>query len=200
MTLAPPPSPSPSLASSSAVRLRLVSQLEQGHVPRRIDGAWWPRSSDLVSELPRLLGALPHAWGQVTSALVDAAAWSPFPGRLLVANQVVSLRRTTTQRSPSTVCLLAPGRGRWDLLVVPPTATDAEAGRLMEILATALKDGKDSVVSGLAASPSATGPGPAHDAMVMAVQDGNAVSADRILAVTGIDPADRTGVSRSSPD
>ncbi|MEV6551766.1 DUF5994 family protein [Streptomyces sp. NPDC051597] len=169
MTLAPPPPPpvpppvppppSPPLAPSFAFRLRLVSQPEKAHVPRRIDGAWWPRSSDLVAELPRLLSALPHAWGQVTSALVDAAVWSPFPGRLLVANQVVRLRRTTTQRSPSTICLLAPGRGRWDLLVVPPTATDAEAGRIMEIVAPTLKDSEDSkdnnesADSGGAASP-----------------------------------------------
>ncbi|MFF1542241.1 DUF5994 family protein [Streptomyces sp. NPDC058291] len=137
MTLAPPPP----LSSTSAVRLRLVSQPAQGHMPRLIDGAWWPRSPDLASELPRLLAGLPPAWGQVTSVLVDEAVWSPFPGRLLVADQVVRLRRTTTQHSPSTVCLLAPGRGRWDLLVVPPAATDAEAGRLMERAATAVKDG-----------------------------------------------------------
>ncbi|MEI5098472.1 DUF5994 family protein [Streptomyces sp. PmtG] len=136
MTLAPPPP----LSSLSAVRLRLVSPSAQGHMPRRIDGAWWPRSLDLVSELPRLLAVLPHAWGQVTSVLVDEAVWSPFPGRLLVAHQVVRLRRTTTQHSPSTVCLLAPGRGRWDLRVVPPAATDAEARRLMESMATALRD------------------------------------------------------------
>ncbi|MEU0250944.1 DUF5994 family protein [Streptomyces sp. NPDC006184] len=136
MTLAPPPP----LSSSSAVRLRLVSQPAQGRMPRRIDGVWWPRSPDLASELPKLLGGLPHVWGQVTSALVDQAVWSPFPGRLLVANQVVRLRRTTARRSPSTVCLLAPGRGRWDLLVVPPDATAAEAGRLMETMATASKD------------------------------------------------------------
>ncbi|MFF4840332.1 DUF5994 family protein [Streptomyces collinus] len=135
MTLAPPPP----LSSTSAVRLRLVSQPAQGHMPRRIDGVWWPHSPDLASELPRLLGGLPHAWGQVTSVLADEAAWSPFPGRLLVANQVVRLRRTTTQRSPSTVCLLAPGRGRWDLLVVPPAATDAEAGRLMVSMATVVQ-------------------------------------------------------------
>ncbi|MEU5689327.1 hypothetical protein DEJ48_09340 [Streptomyces venezuelae] len=135
MTLAPPPP----LSSLSAVRLRLVSQPAQGHMPRLIDGAWWPRSLDLVSELPRLLAVLPHAWGQVTSVLVDEAAWSPFPGRLLVAHQVVRLRRTTTQHSPSTVCLLAPGRGRWDLRVVPPAATDAEARRLMESMAIALR-------------------------------------------------------------
>ncbi|MFE2682852.1 DUF5994 family protein [Streptomyces mirabilis] len=136
MTLAPPPP----LSSSSAVRLRLVAQPAQGHMPRRIDGAWWPRSPDLTSELPRLLAGLPQSWGQVSSVLVDGAVWSPFPARLLVADQVVRLRRTNTQHTPSTVCLLAPGRGRWDLLVVPPTATEAEAMRLMDSVDTAVKD------------------------------------------------------------
>ncbi|MET9496930.1 DUF5994 family protein [Streptomyces sp. NPDC006552] len=136
MTLAPPPP----LSSLSAVRLRLVSQSAGDYMPLRIDGAWWPRSADLASELPRLLAALPPGWGRITSVLVDEAAWSPFPGRLLVAEQVVRLHRTTTQRSPSTVCLLAPGHGRWDLLVVPPSATDAEAGRLIEEMATPAQD------------------------------------------------------------
>ncbi|WP_406334117.1 DUF5994 family protein [Streptomyces sp. NBC_00203] len=138
MTLAPPPPPP--LSSSSAVRLRLLAQPAQGHMPRRIDGAWWPRSTDLTSELPQLLGGLPPAWGHVSSVLVDEAVWAPFPGRLLVADQVVRLRRTTSQHAPSTVCLLAPGRGRWDLLVVPPAATEAEAGWLMDSMDTAVKD------------------------------------------------------------
>ncbi|MFD8737370.1 DUF5994 family protein [Streptomyces sp. NPDC059618] len=131
MNLAPPPP-----LSSSGVRLRLPTQSAQGHMPRRIDGVWWPRSSDLVSELPRLLAGLPSGCGQVSSVLVDEAVWDPFPGRLLVADQVVRLRRTTGRHVPSTVCLLAPGRGRWDLLVVPPAATEAEAGSLMDSMDT----------------------------------------------------------------
>ncbi|MGW0969226.1 DUF5994 family protein [Streptomyces sp. NPDC002516] len=129
MTLAPPPPPP--LSSSSGVRLRISAPSAQGHMPRRIDGAWWPRSDDLTSELPQLLGGLPPAWGRIESVLVDAAVWAAFPGRLLVADQLVRLRRTTSRHAPSTVCLLAPGRGRWDLLVVPPAATDADAGSLM---------------------------------------------------------------------
>jgi hypothetical protein len=35
--------------------------------------------------------------------------------------------------------------------------------------------------------------------MAMAVQDDNAVSAERILAATGVTRADRTDVPRSSP-
>ncbi|MGW3510461.1 DUF5994 family protein [Streptomyces sp. NPDC000994] len=42
------------------------------------------------------------------------------------------LRRTDLPRAEHTICLLAPGYGRWDLLVVPPAATEEEAERLME--------------------------------------------------------------------
>ncbi|MEV8032331.1 DUF5994 family protein [Streptomyces sp. NPDC086182] len=137
MTLVPPPRPP---LSSPAVRLRLPAQPAQGHMPRHIDGAWWPRSNDLTSELPQLLGGLPPAWGHVSSVLVDEAVWASFPGRLFVADQVVRLRRTTSRHTPSTVCLLAPGRGRWDLLVVPSSATEAEAGWLMDSMDTVVKD------------------------------------------------------------
>ncbi|MFD5520138.1 DUF5994 family protein [Streptomyces sp. NPDC127066] len=136
MTLAPPPP----LSSSSGVRLRLSAQPAQGRMPRRIDGAWWPRSTDLTSELPRLLGGLPPGWGHISSVLVDEAVWAPFPGRLLVADQLVRLHRATSRHAPSTVCLLAPGRGRWDLLVVPPAATEAEAGWFTDSMDTAVKD------------------------------------------------------------
>ncbi|MFI6663039.1 DUF5994 family protein [Streptomyces sp. NPDC050523] len=47
--------------------------------------------------------------------------------------------------------------------------------------------------------PPGAGTGPAHAAMVMAVQDDNAVSAEGILAATGITRADRSDVPQSSP-
>ncbi|MFF7330359.1 DUF5994 family protein [Streptomyces sp. NPDC090306] len=130
MTSAPSPS-SPSLPTPSAARLVLAAQPSHAHTARRIDGAWWPRSYDLESELPALVGELPHAWGQIGSIIVNGGPWTASPGRLLVANQVVRLRRSESPRGPHTVCLLAPGRGRWDLLVVPPTTTEEEARRLM---------------------------------------------------------------------
>ncbi|MET7886096.1 DUF5994 family protein [Streptomyces avermitilis] len=127
MTLAPPsPRPSP-----TAVRLRLAVQPPHGRQARRIDGAWWPRSYDLLSELALLLGGLPQAWGQISSVVVNGGEWSAPPGRMLVADQVVRLRRTDSPQAPHTACLLAPGRGRWDLLVVPPGASEAEARQLM---------------------------------------------------------------------
>jgi hypothetical protein len=120
--LQPPPPSYPLL------RLRLAAH---GGMPRPIDGAWWPRSYDLLAELPRLLAGLPRAWGHITSVTVNGATWSSVPGRMLVFNQVVRLSRTVAASAPHTIVLLAPGRGRWDLLVVPPATTEEAAEPLM---------------------------------------------------------------------
>ncbi|MGW1667287.1 DUF5994 family protein [Streptomyces sp. NPDC002324] len=118
----------PPLPSHPVLRLRLAPH---GGLPRAIDGAWWPRSYDLLVELPRLLAGLPREWGHVTSVTVNGAVWPVTAGRMFVADQVVRLRRTPAASAPSTIVLLAPGRGRWDLLVVPPDTTEEAAEPLM---------------------------------------------------------------------
>ena len=50
---------------------------------------------------------------------------------MLVSNQVVRLHRTLTASATHTIVLLAPGQGRWDLLVVPPDTTEDAAEPLM---------------------------------------------------------------------
>ncbi|GAV38252.1 DUF5994 family protein [Streptomyces acidiscabies] len=118
----------PPLPSHPVLRLRLAPR---GGTPRPIDGAWWPRSYDLLAELPQLLAGLPPAWGHITSVTVNGATWSAVPSRMLVSNQVVRLHRTLTASAAHTVVLLAPGQGRWDLLVVPPDTTAEAAEPLM---------------------------------------------------------------------
>jgi hypothetical protein len=118
----------PPLPSHPVLRLRLAPR---GGLPRSIDGAWWPRSYDLLVELPRLLAELPRAWGHITSVTVNGTVWSATPGRMLVSNQVVRLRRALATSAPHTIILLAPGQGRRDLLVVPPDTTEEAAEPLM---------------------------------------------------------------------
>ncbi|MEB8336864.1 DUF5994 family protein [Streptomyces endophyticus] len=124
----PPHLPHPPHPSQSLLRLRLA--LHAGG-PRAIDGAWWPRSYDLLVELPSLLAGLPRAWGHIASVMYNGAVWSPAPGRMFVAGEVVRLRRSPTAAT-HTVVLLAPGHGRWDLLVVPPGTTEEAAGPIMD--------------------------------------------------------------------
>ncbi|MEU8793180.1 DUF5994 family protein [Streptomyces sp. NPDC048643] len=122
----------PPLPERPFLRLRLAPH---GGLPRAIDGAWWPHSDDLLTELPQLLAGLPSAWGHISSVTVNSAAWSALPGRILVVNQVVRLTTTATTSDPHTIVLVAPGEGRWDLLVVPPGATEDAAEPLMSAAA-----------------------------------------------------------------
>jgi hypothetical protein len=133
MTLAPH-SPLP---SQPLLRLRLAPRAGG---PRAIDGAWWPRSYDLLAELPVLLAGLPRTWGHISSVVLNGAVWSPTPGRMLVAGQVVRLRRSLTAGSARTVVLVSPGHGRWDLLVVPPDSTEEAAVPIMARAAGACGD------------------------------------------------------------
>ncbi|GAA2928066.1 DUF5994 family protein [Streptomyces erythrogriseus] len=127
----------PSALPPPLVRLRLAPH---GALPRRIDGVWWPYSRDLLTQLPKMLAALPRAWGDITGVTVDAAAWSAAPGRMFVANQVVRLHKApASPHAPDRVVLLSPGLGRWDLQVIPPEATKEAAALLT---ATALDDGR----------------------------------------------------------
>ncbi|MER7403371.1 DUF5994 family protein [Streptomyces sp. NPDC000070] len=125
-------SPSPPFPAPSEVRLRLAVQPRLGRTARRIDGAWWPRSYDLAAELPGLLAVLPRSWGGISSVLVHGGTWLDCPEHLDIAGQEVHVGRRDSPTTPDTVCLLAPGRGRWDLLVVPPATAEAEAVGLME--------------------------------------------------------------------
>ncbi|AZP19210.1 DUF5994 family protein [Streptomyces aquilus] len=124
MTATVPPLP----PASPHLRLRLAPH---SPLPRRFDGVWWPRSYDLLAELPELLAGLPPAWGHIAGITVNGAAWSAAPGRMLVCNKVVRLRKAAARHALDTVVLLAPGHGRWDLLVVPPDTTEEDAAPLM---------------------------------------------------------------------
>ncbi|WAL98390.1 DUF5994 family protein [Streptomyces sp. Je 1-369] len=115
------------LPSYPLLRLCLAPE---GGLPRAIDGAWWPRSFDVVSELPQLFVGLPAAWRDIRSVTVKGSMWHAMPGRMLVANQVVRLHRSPTASAQHMIVLLSPGRGRWDLLVVPPD-TPAKAAALI---------------------------------------------------------------------
>ncbi len=115
-------SPLHSSDAGADVRLRLKPAAPAtGHV----DGAWWPRSRDLATELPLLLAAVAERLGRVESVSYHLGDWDPVGRRVDVDGHVVRLSGFRFQRS-DTVDVVG-RRQRITLLVVPPEASPQRA-------------------------------------------------------------------------
>ena len=121
--------------------------------PGMVDGAWWPRSRNLVRELPLLVAALDGIWGQIYHATVQVHMWPDIPEKVRTGRHIVRVGWFDTEQDPHDICLISvPGRGRRDLLVVPPQLDPAIAARLM---ATAASPGNMQTAGALIATASA---------------------------------------------
>lgn len=84
-----------------------------------MDGAWWPRSRDLPSELSALADVLDPLWGRITRIAVNPRHWPMLPPRVFVNGHVVKVGWFTSELDPHGITLLSYTAGRWDLLVIP---------------------------------------------------------------------------------
>ncbi|WP_327594129.1 DUF5994 family protein [Streptomyces chartreusis] len=96
-----------------------------------LDGAWWPRSRDLPSELSALADVLDPLWGRITRIAVNPRHWPILPPRILVNGHMVKVGWFTSELDPHGIVLLSYTAGRWDLLVIPPETDAPSAARLM---------------------------------------------------------------------
>ncbi|MEU1628591.1 DUF5994 family protein [Streptomyces sp. NPDC020096] len=108
-----------------------VSFVPAGTDHHRLDGAWWPRSRDLPSELPALIAALDLRFGRIGRVTVNSSMWPEVPRRIAVAGRTIRVGWFTSEQDPNEICLLPVQGGRWDLLVVPPACEFSVAVRLM---------------------------------------------------------------------
>lgn len=99
--------------------------------PAGLDGAWWPRSRDLTSELSALADVLDPLWGRITRIAVNPRNWPILPPRIYVNGHVVKVGWFTSELDPHQITLLSYTAGRWDLLVIPPETETPAAARLM---------------------------------------------------------------------
>lgn len=103
-----------------------------------LDGAWWPRSTDAVAELPRLVETLTGLRGEITHVLMNSAAWDlPHPRRVAAGGRAVRLGWYTSQPAGLITVIADFGNDRFDLLVVPPEATPASADAALAAAADA---------------------------------------------------------------
>lgn len=124
-------------APDDAVRLRLDPNPSRTTV---LDGAWWPRSTDAVAELPGLVQALSGLRGDITHVLMNGAEWDqPHPRRAAAGGRAVRLGWFTSQPAGLITVMTDFGGDRFDLLVVPPDATGDSADAAL----AAAADGTD---------------------------------------------------------
>ncbi|MBB2943199.1 hypothetical protein FB565_002912 [Actinoplanes lutulentus] len=105
-----------------------------------LDGAWWPRSTDVIAELPSLVKALTGLRGEITHVLLNNAEWDqPHPPRAGEGRDAVRLCWYASQPAGLVTVMSEFGRDRFDLMVVPVDATPASAGSTL----AAAADGTD---------------------------------------------------------
>ncbi len=109
------------------IDVRVSLRADAGASDSPFDGAWWPRSRDLATELPELVAALAKRGVRLERFTYSLHTWDAIPRKIVVDGRLV---RTGGFRSmdPQVVCLTwAGGDRRADLLVVPPE-TDVVTG------------------------------------------------------------------------
>ncbi|WUJ12467.1 DUF5994 family protein [Actinoplanes sp. NBC_00393] len=103
-----------------------------------LDGAWWPRSTDVTAELPRLVDALTGLRGRITHVLMSSAEWDlPHSPRVAVGGESVRIGWYLSQPAGLVTVMTDFGNDRFDLFVVPPNATPASADAALAAAAAA---------------------------------------------------------------
>lgn len=141
-------------ACATAAMRAQARLVRYGHV----DGAWWPRSLNLHTELPALRGMLAVRAGQPQWVAYDVAGWDPAPRRIHVDGHIVRLGGFRCQ-APHTLDVRS-HRRHTRLLVVPPETTTVIARQAL--LRASQSGNRDSVHELLAPTggPTATMPVP----------------------------------------
>ncbi|MFD9406078.1 DUF5994 family protein [Streptomyces sp. NPDC059989] len=123
-----------------------------------LDGAWWPRSRNVTTELPALITALTAHLGPITRVGLDASAWQQdIPTRLVVDDRVVHLDSDPV--GDDTVLITRGHNDHFTLLVVPPdtTAVAARAAMARAVRADNITQAAQLLVA-TAPDPAAGGP------------------------------------------
>ena len=107
-------------------RLRLKPK---GSTDGHVDGAWWPHSEDLPTELPDLLAVLSVRLGQIDRVTYNFADWSTAPSTMTAGDDTVGLRGYYQQ--PVNTIQVVGDSAKLVLLVVPSRSDSDNAHTIM---------------------------------------------------------------------
>jgi len=100
-----------------------------------VDGAWWPHSDDLPTEVPDLLAVLSVRLGPIDRVIYTLAEWVQAPKKLLTDGRVVRLAGYNRQ-PVNTIEVIGHNRNKIVLLVVPWGTDPDDAHHTMMAAAT----------------------------------------------------------------
>jgi Family of unknown function (DUF5994) len=107
-----------------------------------VDGAWWPRSDDLTTELPDLIAVLSFRLGEIDRVTYNFNEWIEAPAQLAAGGRAVQLNGRHRQPS-NTLEVLDSNRNKIVLLVVP-SHTDPDHAHAI-VMAAAVPNDASSV-------------------------------------------------------
>ncbi|MCX6479680.1 MAG: DUF5994 family protein [Mycobacterium sp.] len=100
-----------------------------------VDGAWWPRSTDLAVELPDLLAVLSVRLGEINDVSYRLEEWAPAPRKVSIGGHVVRL--SGFHRQPADTIEVRGVLGTSVLLVLSPHADPEQAHETLMAAAAA---------------------------------------------------------------
>lgn len=108
-------------------------------VAEHVDGAWWPRTTNLVDELPALLTSVAERLGPVVMVGYRRNGWEETPPLLEIGGHTVELLGFTSDE-PSTVILIGADGHHLTLHVIRPDASEEVARQALEQVRAPAKD------------------------------------------------------------
>ncbi len=133
------------LDDTGAVRTPRFRLKPTAHGSGHVDGAWWPRSDDLMMELPDLIAVLSARVGAVGQVMYHPSEWTTTPNELVISERAVQLDGSRGQ-PPNTVEVLD-AKGNKLVFLVVPAGIDPDQAHA--IVMTAAASGNASSVDAL---------------------------------------------------
>jgi hypothetical protein len=118
---------------SSAARLALC---DRSTGPGAVDGAWWPHSCDLRTELPDLVAVLGLRIGAVHRVVYDPSMWPNAPSRIIRGTAAISVDPYALVAS-DTIYFIGTHARDAVLYVVPPSSPGDAAHRVLRAVSGA---------------------------------------------------------------
>jgi Family of unknown function (DUF5994) len=100
-------------------------------VSEHIDGAWWPHSSNLVDELPRLVTSVSERLGQIVMVGYHRHGWNDTPPLAEIGGQTIELLGFAGDE-PASVMLIGEDGRHLTLHVIRPDVGDEVARHALE--------------------------------------------------------------------